>query len=149
MTTTADIGQSSSEEELEKGLAAQDKGNDIFYASKKRLMWLRFKQHKVALFSAIMIIFFYLVAIFANFVSVQDINTFNAKYKYVPPSDIHWTDKDGNKKVAKVVTSAKILALRCAYSSLPRRNTTKMAAPSSGKKVIIDRRFSISVRLRP
>ena len=96
MTTTADIGQSSSEEELEKGLAAQDKGNDIFYASKKRLMWLRFKQHKVALFSAIMIIFFYLVAIFANFVSVQDINTFNAKYKYVPPSDIHWTDKDGN-----------------------------------------------------
>ena len=96
MTSTYTPGQSSSEEELEKGLEAQDKGNDIFYASKKRLMWLRFKQHKVALFSAIMIILFYLVAIFANFFSVQDINSFNAKYKYVAPTDIHWTDEDGS-----------------------------------------------------
>ncbi|PWQ93717.1 ABC transporter permease [Leucothrix arctica] len=96
MTTTYTPGQSSSEEELEKSLEAQDQGNDIFYASKKRLMWLRFKQHKVALFSGIMIIFFYLVALFANFVSVQDINSFNAKYKYVAPTDIHWTDPDGS-----------------------------------------------------
>ena len=96
MNTTYTPGQSSSEEELEKSLEAQDKGNDIFYASKRRLMWLRFKQHKVALFSATMIIFFYLVAIFANFVSVQDINTFSAKYKYVPPTDVQWFDKDGN-----------------------------------------------------
>lgn len=81
---------------LEQTLEAHDKGNDIFYASKKRLMWLRFKQHKVALFSAIMIILFYLVAIFAHFFAVQDINSFSAKYKYVAPTDIHWTDKDGN-----------------------------------------------------
>lgn len=96
MTSTVNIEQSSSDDALEQSLQEHDQGNDIFYASKRRLMWLRFKQHKVALFSGIMIIFFYLVAIFANFVSVQDINSFSAKYKYVAPTDIHWTDKDGS-----------------------------------------------------
>jgi peptide/nickel transport system permease protein len=100
MTTTYTTEQSSSDKEIADNLERQqqehDHGNDIFYASKKRLMWLRFKQHKIALFSAIMIIVFYLVAIFANFISVQDINTFNAKYKYVAPTDIHFTDNDGN-----------------------------------------------------
>ncbi|MEL0629112.1 ABC transporter permease [Psychromonas aquatilis] len=81
---------------MEENLDIQDQDNEIFYASKKRLMWLRFKQHKVALFSAIMIIFFYLVAIFAHFVSVQDINSFSAKYTYVAPTEIHFTDDQGN-----------------------------------------------------
>lgn len=73
-----------------------DSGNDIFYASKSRLMWLRFKQHKVALFSAVMICLFYLVAIFANFISVKDIDSFSAKFKYVPPTEIHFFDEEGN-----------------------------------------------------
>lgn len=81
---------------MEENLDIQDQDNEIFYASKKRLMWLRFKQHKVALFSAIMIIFFYLVAIFAHFVSVQDINSFSAKYTYVAPTEIHFTNDQGN-----------------------------------------------------
>ncbi|MDV7106203.1 ABC transporter permease [Vibrio sp. TH_r3] len=73
----------------------EDKGNDIFYASKSRLMWLRFKQHKMALFSAIMIVIFYTIAIFADLISVMDINTYNAKFKYVPPTEIHFVDKEG------------------------------------------------------
>jgi len=73
-----------------------DTTSEVAYASKKRLMWLRFKQHKVALFSAIMIAIFYFVAIFAHFFSVQDINTFSAKYSYVAPTEIHWFDKEGN-----------------------------------------------------
>ena len=96
MTSTIYSPPDNTEIKLEESLESQDKGNEIFYASKKRLMWLRFKQHKVALFSAIMIIFAYIVAIFAHFVSVQDINTFNAKYSYVAPTEIHWVDKEGN-----------------------------------------------------
>lgn len=93
MTSASNIGQSSSDI---NSFDDEDQGNDIFYASKSRLMWLRFKQHKVALFSGIMIILFYLVAIFANFISVQDINTYSAKFTYVAPTEIHFTDKDGN-----------------------------------------------------
>lgn len=96
MTSTIYSPPENTDTKLEAGLESQDKGNEIFYASKKRLMWLRFKQHKVALFSAIMITFAYIVAIFAHFVSVQDINTFNAKYSYVAPTEIHWVDKEGN-----------------------------------------------------
>ncbi|WP_413700489.1 hypothetical protein ACLKMH_00930 [Psychromonas sp. KJ10-10] len=96
MTSTIYSPPENTDAKLEAGLESQDKGNEIFYASKKRLMWLRFKQHKVALFSAIMIIFAYIVAIFAHFVSVQDINTFSAKYSYVAPTEIHWVDKEGN-----------------------------------------------------
>ena len=85
---------------LEKILSEQDedRGNDIYYASKSRLMWLRFKQHKVAVFSGVMIILFYLVAIFADFISVADINTYSAKFKYVSPTEIHFFDKEGNFK---------------------------------------------------
>lgn len=89
---------SGSNELLNKILTEQDedKGNDIYYASKSRLMWLRFKQHKVAVFSAAMIVLFYLVAIFADFISVTDINTYRAKFKYVSPTEIHFVDKEGN-----------------------------------------------------
>ena len=90
--------QSGSNKLLEKILTEQDedRGNDIYYASKSRLMWLRFKQHKVAVFSAVMIVIFYLVAILADFISVTDINTYNAKFKYVSPTEIHFFDKEGN-----------------------------------------------------
>jgi peptide/nickel transport system permease protein len=73
-----------------------DKGNEIFYASKSRLMWLRFKQHKMALISGIMIMLFYMMAIFADPLSVQDISKYSAKYKYIPPTEIHFFDKEGN-----------------------------------------------------
>ena len=91
MTSTNTIVPNPSEADLEK-----QNGNDIFYASKRRLMWLRFKQHKVALFSAIMIILFYFIAIFAHFFSVQDINKFSAKYTYVAPTEIHFIDEEGD-----------------------------------------------------
>jgi peptide/nickel transport system permease protein len=96
MTSTIYNEPGSSEEKLEESLKTQDNGTDVYYASKRRLMWLRFKQHKVALFSGIMIILFYFVAIFAHFFSVQDINTFSAKYTYVAPTEIHFVDKEGN-----------------------------------------------------
>jgi len=96
MTSTNTIEPDYSEEKLEATLETHEKDHNIFYASKKRLMWLRFKQHKVALFSAIMILLFYFVAIFAHFFSVQDINKFSAKYTYVAPTEIHFVDKEGD-----------------------------------------------------
>ncbi len=98
MTTTYPVGQSGSPKAFDADLKEQqeDRGSDIFYASKSRLMWLRFKQHKVALFSGVMICLFYLVAIFANFISVKDINSFSAKFKYVSPTEIHFFDEEGD-----------------------------------------------------
>jgi peptide/nickel transport system permease protein len=85
------------DKEMEQTLSAQaeDQSSEIAYASKTKLMWLRFKQHKMALFSAIMITIFYLVAIFADLIAVQDINKYAAKYKYAPPTTIHWVNAEG------------------------------------------------------
>ena len=88
----------SSDIELQKSIDAQieEQSGSIAYASKSKLMWLRFKQHKMALFSAIMIVLFYTVAIFADVIAVQDINKYSAKFKYAPPSEIHFVNSEGD-----------------------------------------------------
>lgn len=88
----------SSDIELQKSIDAQieEQSGSIAYASKTKLMWMRFKQHKMALFSGIMIILFYTVAIFADVIAVQDINKYSAKFKYAPPSEIHFVNSKGD-----------------------------------------------------
>lgn len=98
MTTHAIAGSNNSEMPIPISLddVNEDKGSEIFYASKSRLMWLRFKRHKMALYSAIMIALLYGMAIFADTLSVNDIDKYSAKFKYVPPSEIHFIDQDGH-----------------------------------------------------
>lgn len=65
-------------------------------ATPRQLMWWKFRKHKVAVFSTIVLIVMYLLAIFAGFVSPYDPNAFNAQYKYVPPMVFGLVDGDGN-----------------------------------------------------
>ena len=68
----------------------------IAVASPRQLMWWKFRKHRVAFASLILLIIFYLVAIFADFLSPYDPNAFNAKFRFVPPQAITFIDAQGN-----------------------------------------------------
>ena len=67
----------------------------IFVASQWQLMWWRFRKHKMAVAGGVVTIFFYLVAIFCEFIAPYDPLDFSAKYLFAPPQKIHFVDEDG------------------------------------------------------
>ena len=64
-------------------------------AGQLRLTWLRFKRHKLALVSLFIVAFFYLLAIFADFVAISDPHHTDARRSYMPPQGIHLFDENG------------------------------------------------------
>lgn len=72
--------------------SGEDKEAQIFVASQWQLMWWRFKRHKVAFASAIVVILIYMVAIFAEFLAPFDPETPDARYLYAPPQPLYLFD---------------------------------------------------------
>ena len=67
----------------------------IFVASQWQLMWWRFRRHKMAIFGGIVMILFYLVALFWEFLAPYDPLRYDVKYSFVPPQTIHLWDEKG------------------------------------------------------
>ncbi len=59
------------------------------------LMWWKFRKHKMALISSVMLIIFYLVAIFCEFVAPYGPDDAFIRYKLAPPTVIHLVDTKG------------------------------------------------------
>ena len=78
----------------ESDFAKEDVG--VAIASPRRLMWWKFRKHRVAVFSLVVLVILYLMAIFAGFLSPYDPNSYNAQYKFVPPMQITFIDGQGN-----------------------------------------------------
>lgn len=57
------------------------------------LVWWRFRRHKLALFSAVIVTFVYLVAVFVEFLAPFDPEEFNQKYPFAPPQFLHLFDQ--------------------------------------------------------
>jgi peptide/nickel transport system permease protein len=55
-------------------------------------MWWKFRKHKLAMFSAGIIILYYVVAIFAEFFAPWERTQYIADYVYAPPQPIHFFD---------------------------------------------------------
>ncbi len=72
---------------VEKLTPAQEK---YYFASQKQLMWWKFKKHKLALFSAIFLLFCYVIIAFAEFFAPYDLAHRHIKYIYAPPQGIHF-----------------------------------------------------------
>ena len=68
----------------------------IYVAPYWKLMWWRFRKHKMALISVGILGLFYLVGIFCEFVAPYDPGEYFVKYKFAPPSPIHIRDAEGN-----------------------------------------------------
>jgi len=67
----------------------------VYVASYWQLMWWRFRKHKMALISAVVLGIFYLVAVFCEFVAPYDPEQFFVQYKLAPLSKIHILDAEG------------------------------------------------------
>jgi len=77
-------------------LALDSEQERIYVASNWQLMWWKFRRHKLALVSTVVIAAFYLVAALCEFVAPYDPQAKFAKYKLSPPTKIHLVDVNGN-----------------------------------------------------
>ena len=55
-----------------------------------KMTWRRFKQHQLAFVSLWIVIAFYLVAVFAEFIAPTSPGAYNPRYTYAPPQGIHF-----------------------------------------------------------
>lgn len=68
----------------------QEKKDDkYYYASQWSLMLRKFRKHKLAMASTYLLLFFYLVAIFGNFVAPQGTEQYDGKYVNCGPTPVH------------------------------------------------------------
>jgi peptide/nickel transport system permease protein len=61
-----------------------------YVAPQWKLVWWKFRKHKLALFSAIVILLIYLVAVLAEFIAPYAPDKTNSKFLFAPPQGIHF-----------------------------------------------------------
>ncbi len=68
----------------------------VYVASQWRLMWWRFRKHRLAVVSTVIVAFFYFIALFCEFVAPADPDKLSSSYRYAPPQGISFFDHNGN-----------------------------------------------------
>ena len=76
---------------------------EVFVAGQWRLMWWRFRKHKMAMVGAVVVILFYSVAAFADFLAISDPRLSDVNVAYLQPQTIHWFDGGFSPHVKKVI----------------------------------------------
>ncbi len=92
----------------------------IFVASQWRLMWWRFRKHRVAVVATVGVVAFYLVVLGADFFAYTDPNTTEAYRSLMPPQPIRFFD-DGklSPHVYGVVGKRDLTTFRRVYEADP------------------------------
>lgn len=87
-TTTLDPAIASAE------AAAADR---VAVASQWKLVWWRFRRHRLAMVGAVVTLLIYFVAIFADFIAPTSVESTKTQYTYAPPQGLHFIlrDEDG------------------------------------------------------
>jgi len=73
-------------------MVAETREQRIFVASQWQLMWWRFRKHKVAVASALIVMGFYLIVIGADFLAYADPDASEAQRSLMPPQRVYWFD---------------------------------------------------------
>jgi peptide/nickel transport system permease protein len=68
----------------------------VAVATQRQLIWWRFRKHKLAMISAVIVGLFYAVALFADPLACTEPFDTQATRGYVPPQPIHWFDAEGH-----------------------------------------------------
>ncbi len=77
------------EEDLQKA------GEKVYVAPPWKLMWWRFRKHRMAVICAVVLMILYFIAIFSEFVAPYDPDNALLQFKQVPPTAIRIRDADG------------------------------------------------------
>jgi len=76
-------------------IAATSTEERFAQATQLQLTWWRFRRHKLAVASLIVVGLFYLVVVFADFLAVSDPHATDARRSFIPPQGISLFDENG------------------------------------------------------
>ena len=79
--------------ELVERAPAYSEEEEIFVAPQWRLVWWKFKKHKLALVSVAVLAVFYLPFVLAEFLSMGNPQDATAKFQYLRPQPLRWFDE--------------------------------------------------------
>ncbi|NPV08961.1 MAG: ABC transporter permease [Anaerolineae bacterium] len=68
----------------------------IFVASQWKLVWWRFRKHRLAVISAVVLGIMYTMVVFAEFFSPYNATQSDKRFIYAPPQKLHFVDSEGN-----------------------------------------------------
>ena len=60
-----------------------------YMASQWKMMWWRFKRHRIAVWAGAILLAFYLTAMFVEVLAPYALGTKNVRFKYAPPQAVH------------------------------------------------------------
>lgn len=64
----------------------------VYAASQWQLMWWRFRKHTIAQIALVVLVLFYGIAIFAEFLATTETRIQDANRSYISPQPVHWFD---------------------------------------------------------
>ncbi|WP_438752386.1 ABC transporter permease [Pararhizobium sp. O133] len=67
-----------------------EKQSQVYQASQLRLMWWKFKKHRIALFSLYFLAFLYAIIAVVEFLAPYNLHTRNVDYIHSPPQRVHF-----------------------------------------------------------
>jgi len=76
-------------------IVATEKEAQVYVAPQWKLVWWKFRKHKVALISGVIVILIYLVAILVEVLSPFSPSKTDSKFLYAPPQTLHFFDEQG------------------------------------------------------
>jgi peptide/nickel transport system permease protein len=79
----------------DRTLTAEMAEERIYVASQAQLMWWKFRRHRMAVASIVLVVILYLLAILAEFVAPYDPNETDTKFLFVPPRVIRFWGPKG------------------------------------------------------
>lgn len=71
-------------------------GQDLAFASQWRLMWLRFRRHRLAMAGGVVLLILYFGALFCEFLAPLAPSQRHRSYVLCPPQEIRFIDADGS-----------------------------------------------------
>ena len=91
-------------------------------ATQLQLTWWRFRRHKLAVASLIVVGLFYLVVVFADFLAIADPHATDARRSFIPPQGISLFDENGwNPHVSGLKGVRNPKTFKLAYTPDPSR----------------------------
>ena len=95
---------------------------EIFVAGQWRLMWWRFRKHRMAMVGAVFVILFYSMAVFADFLAISDPRLSDVEVAYLSPQTVHWFDGGFSPHVKKVIGARDPETFKKVYTTDPEVN---------------------------
>lgn len=78
------------------GVPAVEEEARVSVASQRKLVWWRFRRHRLAMAGLVVTAIFYFTAVFADFLAPYSAGQFNPDYTYAPPQRLHVVDTTGS-----------------------------------------------------